>query len=77
MSQASAEDAPPRTPEKSVKGMTWVEARRVWVVRYKIAEGEKKQKRFAAAGDGDEDAAKEDARASALSWIAEGEFALW
>ena len=70
----SQSDDGPRTPAKTVRGLTFVEQRRCWLLRYKDSDGHPHQKRFAVRGKPDSSeyaAVKEEARRAALSWHGE------
>ena len=67
----SQSDDGPRTPAKKVRGLTFVEQRRCWLLRFKDSDGRPHQKRFAVRGKPDSSeyaAVKEEARRAALSW---------
>ena len=52
------------------RGCTWVEKRKAWVLRYKDMGGVKRQNNFKA-DDCSSDSSKAEARANAISWLAE------
>ena len=65
----------PRMPPKPVRGLTFVEARSCWVLRYKDTDGHPRQKRFRVRCDpeasAEYEAAKAEARCAAVSWRGE------